>query len=347
MRLDSTQLWISKTLEASFNTPEASGANYSYLGSQNPVLILPRQEKVSDANRVGVNAATHLCPTYWSHPEVGVNDDVETDNPARLFKRCLSGAVTDTVVSAGAVWDHTFAILSPQVGDVLQSFNVASLLGAASYLLGGCMVERFKVSQKNADRVQFEADIVGSGKFTAPHGLTSLPAFVSPPCMDGFRTKIAYLDSDNVTTIDLGTLGKVIEWSVEHKNNIRRNKRRIGDTIQAPVTGSDAAHVRTMPRGKYETSIGMMVDFADLTDWQRSVKNAIMSNLKFTISGPIITGIYRHEFEIIVPKFSFESVEAGEDEGDAATSLNVIPLADPVTGGTITGRIRNNTATLV
>lgn len=347
MRLDSTQLWISKTLESAFNTPEGTGSNYKYLGSQNPVLMLPKQEKVSDANRVGVNAPTHLCPTYWSHPELGVNDDVETDNPARLFRRCLGGAVTDTVVVASTVWDHTFAILSPQVGDVLPSFNIASLLGAASYLFAGCMVDRFKVSQKNADRVQYEADIVGSGKFTNPHGLTGLPAFASPPCMDGFRTTISYLDSDNVTTVDLGTLGKVIEWSIEHKNNIRRNKRRVGDTIQAPVTGSDAAHVRSMPRGKYETAIQMMVDFADLADWQRSVKNQIMTDLKFKISGPVISGASRHEFEIIVPKFSFESVEAGEDEGDAATSLNVVALADPVTGGTITGRVRNDQATLV
>ncbi|MEZ5421852.1 MAG: hypothetical protein R2682_02000 [Pyrinomonadaceae bacterium] len=347
MRLDSTQLWLSKTLEASFNTPEPTGSNYSYLGSQNPLLVLPVQEKVSDANRVGVNAPTHLCPTYWSHPELSVNDDAETDNPARIFRRALGGAVTDTVVTAGTVWDHTFAILSPQVGDTLPSFSMASLLGSASYLLAGCMVDRFKISQKNSDRVQYEADIVGSGKFTNPHGLTSLPAFVSPPCMDGFRTKISYLDSDGSTTIDLGTLGKVIEWSVEHKNNIRRNRRRVGDTIQAPVTDSDAAHVRSMPRGKYETGVQMMVDFADLADWQRSIKNAIMTNLKFTVVGPIISGADRHEFEIIVPKFSFESTTPGEDEGDAATTLNIVPLADPVTGGTITGRIRNGSATLV
>lgn len=347
MRTDAAQIWISKTLESAFNTPESTGSNYSFLGSQNPSFLLPKMEKVNDANRAGVNAPTHLCNTYWAHGEIGAQDDVDTDNSARLFRRALGGTVTDTVVSAGAVWDHTFAILSPQVGDVLPSFSVASLLGAASFLFAGAMVDRFKVSQKNSDRVQYESDIVTSGKFTNPHGLTSLPAFVSPACMDGFRTTITYLDSDNVTTIDLGTLGKVIEWSVEHKNNIRRNKRRIGDTIQTVASTGSAAHVRSMPRGKYETAIQMMVDFADLTDWQKSVKNEQMTNLKFTVYGPIITGAYRHEFEIIVPLFSFDSVDAGEDEGDAATPINVIPLADPVTGGTITGRVRNASATLV
>lgn len=345
MRLDSTQFWISKTLEATFNTPEPTGSNYSFLGSQDPAYMLPKMEKVSDANRVGVNAATHLCNVYWSHAEIGPKDDCETGNPARLFRRCLGGAVTDTLVVAG-VYDHTFAILSPQVGDVLPSFSVASLLGAASFLFSGAMVDRFKVAQKNAERGQYEADIVTSGKFTNPHGLTSLPAFVSPPCMDGFRTEITYVDPAS-NPVNLGTVGKVIDWSVEHNNNIRRNKRRIGDPIQTVASTASAAHVRSMPRGKYETTIQMTVDFIDLADWTTSVKNEIMTNLKFKIVGPVISEAYRHEFEIIVPKFSFDSVDAGEDEGDAATPLNIIPLADPVTGGTITGRIRNADATLV
>lgn len=347
MRTDSSQQWISKTLEAAFNTPEPTGSNYSFLGTTDPYFTLPKMEKVNDANRVGVYAPTHLCNTYWSHGQISPKDDVETDNPARLFRRCLGGAVTDTVVSAGAVWDHTFAVLSPAVGDVLPSFSLASLLGSASFLLAGAMVDSFKISQKNTDRVQYESAILTSGKFTNPHGLTSLPAFVSPPCMDGFRTTVKYTDSDGSTLIDMGSLGKVIEWSVEHKNNIRQNKRRIGDPIQTVATTGSGAHVRSMPRGKYETMIQMLLDFVDLTDWQKSVKNEQMTNLKFTVLGPIITGAYRHEFEIIVPLFSFDSVDTGDDNGDAATPVKVIPLADPVTGGTITGRIRNATATLV
>jgi hypothetical protein len=343
MRIDSSQHWISKTLEAAFNTPEATGTNYSFLGTQEPYFRLPMVEKMNDGGRAGVYAPTHLCNTYWSHPEIGPKDDVETDNPARLFRRALGGAVTDTVVTAATSWDHTFAILSPSIGDVLPSFSVASLLGAASFLFAGSMVDRFKVSQKNADRAQYECDVVSSGKFTNPHGLTSLPAFVGPPCMDGFRTKIQYTDG---STVDLASLGKVIEWSVEHKNNIRRNKRRVGDPIQTVSTGS-AAYVRSMPRGKYETAIGITVDFQDLTDWTKSVENKTLTNLKFTIVGPVITGTDRHEFEIIVPSFSFETVTPTDDEGDAAQQINIIPLADPVTGGTITGRIRNNVATLV
>jgi hypothetical protein len=48
-----------------------------------------------------------------------------------------------------------------------------------------------------------------------------------------------------------------------------------------------------------------------------------------------------------VPKFSFQVVTPGEDDGDAATQINVVALEDPTTLGTITGRVRNGTATLV
>lgn len=345
MRTDTSRSWLSKTLEGTYNTPEAAGANYSDIPTQEPYFLLPKMEKVSDANRVGRDAPSHLCNTYWQHGEIGLRDDIETDVPARLFRRSLGGAVTDTVVNAGTVWDHTFAILPRATSEFLPSFSMVSLLGAASYLLAGCNVDRFKVSQKNSERAVHEADILSSGKFTNPHGLAGLPNPVDTVCFDGFRTNIEYTD-ETAALINLSSVGRVIEWMVEHKNNIRRNKRRTGDPIQTVTTGS-GAHVRSQPRGKYETAIQMVVDFVDLADWLRSIKNVNCTNLKITMLGPIITGAFRHEFEIIVPKFAFDSLDTSDDEGDAATPINIVPLADPVTGGTITGRIRNGQATLV
>lgn len=343
-RIEFAQHWLSKTVEGSYNTAEATGSNYEFLATAEPIFHLPKVEKKSNAGRSGKNAPTHLCNEYWSHAEMKIRDDAQTLLPARLFRRTLGGSVTDTVVTATQSWDHTFGILSPQIGDILPSFGWATKMGAADFLMHGVMADRFKFFQPpNAERVQFECDLVGSGKFTNPHGLSSLPDLPDLPCMDGFRTKVVYTDGG---TVDLGSLGKVIEWSVEHKNNIRRNKRRTGDTIQTVSTGS-AAHVRKQPRGKYETLISISLDFDDLTYWQKHVENAQFTNLKFTAVGPVITGTDRHEFEIIVPKFGFEVVDPSDDDGDAATVLNIVAFEDPVTKGTITGRIRNNSATLL
>lgn len=345
MRLRDSQSWISKTLEASYNTPEPTGTNYSYIPTQNPFFALPSAEKVSDAGRIGRNAPSHLCSTYWTHPEIAIQDDVDTDVPGRLFRRALGGSVTDTLVATG-VYDHTFAMLNPQVGVNLPNFSVAALLGAASFLFAGCRVDSFRVSQQGANRPQYEANIVGSGKHTNPHGLTSLPALASTACMDGFRTEVSYVDP-SAATVNLHTLGTLIEWSVELNNALRRNKRRVGDPILVAGSGS-AAHVRSMPLGQdRQTNIAMKLDFVDLTEWQDSVENGVCTNLKFTVKGPLIDATYRHEFEIIVPSFAFEVVTPDEDEGDAAIGINVIAFEDSVSKGTITGRVRNNQATLV
>jgi hypothetical protein len=349
MRLDNTQLAISKTVESSFNTPETTAGNFEWFPTTDPLFILPKAETINDGNRVGRNAASHLCNTYWSPTQISVADDVETGVPARLARRLLGGLATSTPVAAG-VYDHTFAILPPQVGDVLPSFSMLSVLGAADFLLAGLMVNKMKWSQKNGDRVQHETEIVGSGKFTNPSAVSPFPSLGALPCMDGHKTIVKYTETDGTTVVNLSTLGKVIEWMIEHDNKIRTNRRRSGDPV-ITVGGVSAAYVRKMPRGKYTTTGQLVVDFADLSDWQKSVKNEILNNLTITVPGQLIANVagtdYFNEYEIIIPKFGFEGVDTGEDEGDAATPITIVPFEDPVTKGTMKMRVRNGSATLV
>jgi hypothetical protein len=344
MRTENTQIAISTQCESAFNTPKTLVTDFEGLPTTEPFFLLPKVEKINDAGRVGRNAPTHLCNTYWSHGEVSIKDDVDTNVPAKLLRRALGGLSTPTTVAAG-VFDHNFTILPPQLGDVLPSFNVVAILGAADFLLSGCMTDSIKFSQKNAERVQYEANLVGSGKFAAS-GFTNFPAMANTPCMDGYKVEVKYTDVDS-TVVNLSTVGKVVEWMVEHKNNIRRDKRRTGDPIQTILNVGSAAHARKQPRGKYETTAQLTVDFSDLSDWNKSIKNEQLTNLSFLIPGPQIgTTIYRHEFEIIIPLFSFETPDTGDDDGDATTPINIICLEDPVTKGTMKVRIRNATATL-
>jgi len=347
MRTENTQIAISTACETSFNTPKTSASDYEGLPTTEPFFLLPKVEKVNDAGRVGRNAPTHLCNTYWSHGEVSIKDDVDTNVPAKLLRRALGGASTPTTVAAG-VFDHNFTILPPQLGDVLPSFNIVAILGGSDFLLSGVMTDSIKFSQKNAERVQYEANLVGSGKFTSPSAITPFPAMANTPCMDGYKVEVKYTDGDGSTVVNLSTLGKVVEWMVEHKNNIRRDKRRTGDPIQTVTNVGSAAHARKQPRGKYETAAQITVDFNDLSDWNRAIKNEQLFNLSFLIPGPQIgTTIYRHEFEIILPLFSFETPDTGDDDGDATTPINIVCLEDPVTKGTMKVRIRNATSTLV
>lgn len=348
MRLDNTRLSISTTTEASFNSEETVDAKYVDLPTTEGFYILPKIEKVANNTRVGRNAPDHLCNTYWSHPEIAIKDDIETGVPAMLSRRGLGGTDNKTTVATG-VYDHEVAILPPTVGDILPSFNIAGILGAADYLLSGLMVDKLKFSQKGADRAQYEASIIGSGKFTNPSGI-DLPNQADTDCMDGYKTVVKYTDSDNVSVINLSSLGTVLEWMLEHDNKIRRNKRRLGDPTLAVGTGY-GAYVRSMPRGKYETKASLTLDFNDLTYWTKSVKNEKLTNLKIMVQGPKIATVssvdYFSEFELIIPSFGFDSPDTGEDEGDAVTPINIIPFQDPITKGTFKIRVRNLSNTLL
>lgn len=344
MRIRDAQLWISKTLEGSFNTPESTGTNYSFVPTTSPQFLLPAPEKVNDANRAGRNAASHACNTWWTPLELPLTDDIETDVPARLMARAFGGSVTDTLVDTG-VYDHTFPLLNPQTGVNLPSFSMAALLGSASWLFSGCRVNGFRMFQQGDQRVQYEANVMNSGKFTTPHGLTSLPGLGTTVCMDAYRTEVSYKDSGS-SSVALHTLGTMIEWSAGLTNNLRP-KRRIGDTALTVESGT-AAYVRSMPLGQERAvDISMKLDFANLNEWKESIKNGSCTDLKFTAKGPLIDDTYRHEVEIIVPKFTFEVVTPDEDEGDAAIQINVLPFEDSVSKGAITGRVRNASATLV
>lgn len=344
MRTENTQLAISINCETTFNTPNDDPADFEGLPTTEPFFVLPRVEKVNDGGRVGRNAPSHLCNTYWSHGEVSIKDDVDTNVPAKLMRRALGGASTPTTVATG-VYDHNFAILPPQVGDVLPSFNIVGILGEADFLLSGVMTDSIKLSQKNAERVQYEATLVGSGKFANPSDIDPFPAMATTPCMDGHKVEIKYTDA-NAATVNLSNEGKIVEWTVEHKNNIRRDKRRTGDPVQT-ASGASAAHVRKQPRGKYETAAQITVDFEDLKDWLKSIRNEQLTNLSILIPGPQIGATaYRHEFEIIIPLFSFDTIETGDDDGDATTPINVVCLEDPVTKGTMRVRVRNGVSSL-
>lgn len=343
MRLDNTQVNISKTIESVFNTPEATAGNYVWCPSTDPIFILPKLEKTNDAARIGRNAPSHQCNTYWSPTQISIKDDVETGVPANLLRRGLGGSSTPTLVTAG-VYDHEFAILPPQIGDVLPSFSMMAVLGAADYLLAGLMVNKTKWSQKNGDRVQHETDIVGSGKFTNPSG-KALQSLGDLPCMDGHKTVIKYKEPGGATTVNLSTLGLIIEWMLEHDNKIRTNRRRSGDPVQT-VNGEDGAYVRKMPRGKYTTAAQIVLEFLDLTYWLKSVKNEICEDFSILIPGSKIDATYRHEIELIIPRFSFDSPDTSSDEDDAATPINIVCLEDPVTKGTMRVRVRNTSPTL-
>ena len=57
-------LYIQKTRESSYNTPETTGSNYLRAVTDNNVVFIPNPEKRNDLGRAGSEFATGQCNTY-------------------------------------------------------------------------------------------------------------------------------------------------------------------------------------------------------------------------------------------------------------------------------------------
>jgi hypothetical protein len=155
--------------------------------------VLPQIEFINDAGVPGNGHefATTWCETYLSQPAFSFSDDINFGIAGRLALRALGGSVTTAQQGGTTAYKHSCNMLPVASGRQLPSFAMAAELGGASYLMNGMVVERFRISQNRADRPQYSADIVGSGKFTTPHGLTSLPSSMDlASCLNGNASEV-------------------------------------------------------------------------------------------------------------------------------------------------------------
>lgn len=168
--INDVALYVSKTLESSYNADIRKPAEYAMIRTLQPAYVLPQVEFVNDAGVPGNGHefATTWCPTYITQPAFSYTDDVNFGIAGRLALRALGGTVTTAQQGGTTAYKHSCNMLSNSVSRQLPSFAIASLLGGASYRMAGIVVDRFRLSQNRADRPQYAVDVVGSGKYETP-----------------------------------------------------------------------------------------------------------------------------------------------------------------------------------
>jgi hypothetical protein len=214
-------LYIQKTRESSYNTPETTGSNYLRAVTDNNVVFIPNPEKRNDLGRAGSEFATGQCNTYWQPTAIAVAGEVDFNAVmARLWLRALGGTITDATVVTAAAFSHTAPMLPGSSGLQLPSFNaLADIPGSgADYLYTGLVVDRARLSQDGAGVAQCSFDLIGSGKHRSPGNVSSLPSASSFTCVKPY----AYLSYNNGGAIDLasGTC-RVKSWFVELSKPVR------------------------------------------------------------------------------------------------------------------------------
>jgi hypothetical protein len=160
------------TREGAFNTPVTGGTNYDLVGWQNAAVYLPEPEFSNDAGRAG-NASefqTGQCLRRFLPISIGAADRANFRAWGKIAMRCVGGTPLAPVNVVPAVaWRHAANMLPKSAGLQLPSFNSVVYSGGASFLLPGCVVNDFSMSQSGDDDVQVAASFLCSGKHRNPH----------------------------------------------------------------------------------------------------------------------------------------------------------------------------------
>lgn len=345
--INNVALYVSKRPETSLNTGYTAGAEFLKALTQQPQFALPQIEFVNDAGKPGNGHefATTQCPTYVTHPAFSFTDDVNVDYAGRLWLRALGGAVTTAQQGGSAAYKHSCVMLDANTSRQLPSTTMISLLGGASFRLDGMVVDKYRLSQNRAERPQFSVDLVGSGKFVRPHGVTSLPANPNLlTCLDGNNTVISWTDTGGAQTLT-GSGCAVRSWFIEVANNTKLNDRCPGDstvTITDNGLTTTPAYVGKMRHGSRVVTAQVVITLdSTIPDWLTYATNDVLTDVTFKAQGAIIASTFRNALHAIIPKARIASVEPGENDGDAILTINLVGFWDSTTGTALKAEVQN------
>src|ERR1051326_5932508 len=181
---------ISKAPETSYNTPFTDGTDFERCLMRGSNFVIPTLESLDDADKIGTGFewATQQRPNYWSHPTFPVAEDVNTDKFALFLARAFGGATetpTQLIPSTGLAYEHILVLQTAAEGRQLPSSHLITSVGyvdsshvGADFGIMGVVPDTVTVSQTRADAPQYTVELVGSGRWARPAGVSSLPSTV-------------------------------------------------------------------------------------------------------------------------------------------------------------------------
>jgi hypothetical protein len=339
--------YLSKLPESALNTFYTAGTDYIKLLNANPFFVLPEMEKRNDAGRPGNGHEflTYVCNHYWTPGAISLEDDINVEHCGRLLLRTTGGTVTDTTLETG-VYKHANAMLPLASGRLNPASDFISVLGGASFLLAGMVVNRFRMFQSGADPARFQCDLVGTGLYKRPHAVTSLPSTASIlQCLTGNNVVIQWTDGTGLR--NWASLGRVKSWFCEINNNVKLNDRRSGDPSTSNGSDGTASYVRFMNHGERTVNAQLVVTSDnDVLEWIQMTTNEDITDVTFTVKGPTLIGATQYPaVSMIIPHARIVSVTPGAEDDTQAHTIDIIGAYDATTGGAIKAEVINTTAT--
>lgn len=181
----------------------------------------PRAHKFATGSRDNVRAFT-LGPTVVSGK---IKTPLSASEIIELLLMGIKGAVTPTGSGLAKLWTFT-------PGNSLDPATIEWYDGARGWDVGGCYIDKIKISGSADGEAMVEADVFGLNmEIATPTG--SLTERV-PDFIEGWETKF-YVDTFGGTAGSTQKTGVLINWNIEISNMLDR-KYFAANTINAGAT---------------------------------------------------------------------------------------------------------------
>lgn len=193
----------------------------------------------------------------------------------------------------------------------------------------------------------------GTGVTDAPTSAnTAAGSFILPStadiltCLDGNNTVISWTDTAGPQTLT-GSGCVVRSSSVSINNSIKLNDRCPGDptvTITDPLTNlvTTPAYVQKLRHGQRSVSAQIVIALDSIIpDWFTYATNDVLTDVTFQYRGAIIASSFRYMLSIVLPKARITAITTGENDGDAALTLDLTAFWDAATTTAARAEVQN------
>jgi hypothetical protein len=354
--------YMSLEHEAAVNTMETGEDDFMRIVVDANAPVLPELLSIDPTNQLGsgneFETGNVILSDYFDAVRFDVGDLLGSDLGGALFQDALGGGLTNTPVSGQAgAHDHDFGFA---LDTDTRGFNVLTrtyiwVVGGVKYLFGGCGVDEYTLTWDGGEFPRFKAGIVGTGyhKPLSDYPSLALPTLESQDpfrYMQGVGAALEWTGTPWGGLYNAAASGRFMAFTMTVKNNIRigGHERQPNDPVLVDADGNEGAVQNRLRRGEKREVTARVTLRADNQEREKKaqVSKALLTNLKVAFYGSKIGATaVKYGWTGKLPKFRIIKVTHDSMDGEQVIHIDLKLYKDVVTGGLVTGSVRNNFAT--
>lgn len=354
------QILISKTPQADYETPTATGVPANFVQLQVTDKNLSKYDPITSDNADDAHGSEFATEEYLEGWDAEAQHHVALSSEVigRLLLLAF-GSVTTTqpdAVGAPTVYKHVFTLQDPNVsGRQLPTTSLIEIVGTAlNRLLPSNVLESLSLKGDGIKRVDAGFQLIGSGKVTEPSGLSVSQALAQR------ESGLHYFFNSQATAkiADAGTLANLVnygtakrfnswEWGINN-NHMKEEGYRPGAGKFQTANDATSGAIRSECEFGIRQLMGSMVTrLLSQSDEMAALKARKDLDWSLVLKGALIAATFYHQLTIHYAKTKYETIELGSSNGLVTQQIRVKPFDDGSTLNVVSAELINTIASYV